>query len=264
MILVLGGSVWDQYRQFLRVEIIEIDPLCTLYKGAGNSVVLTTEDGATALVVDTKTGSAAEFLRKNVTARNVIIVNTHSHPDHTGGNALFPEATVIAGAYGKEQWDSDSGGAAYPSRTVEIGEEVAIPVGNETVIIRNTGRGHTQNDTVVYLKNRKLLVTGDLVFIEMHPAMIEESGTKVSNWINSLDDLHARFDTNILVPGHGPKSDRNALQVMKAYFTSINDAIDVPEKLNTLKKKYEHYETIPFMLNFDATVSFIKNEIERE
>lgn len=264
LVVLIGGFAWYQYRQFMKVEIIRVDPLCTVYQGAGNSVVLTSKDGATALVVDTKMGSAADLLRKNVTARTIIIVNTHSHSDHTGGNALYPKATVIAGAYAREQWNRDSGGAAYPSRTVKTGEEITLPVGDETVIIRNMGRGHTQDDTVVFLKNRKLLATGDLVFAEMHPALIDTSGTSVRDWIGLLDDMYARFDAKTLVPGHGPVSDRKAILLMKEYFTSIRDAIGSPEKLNALKEKFGNYTGMPFMMNFDATVSYIKKELERK
>jgi glyoxylase-like metal-dependent hydrolase (beta-lactamase superfamily II) len=264
LLLAAGAFVWYQYSQFQKVEIIKVDPLLTVYKGGGNSIVLTTKDGTTALIVDTKMGSAAEVLRKAVTAEHITIVNTHDHSDHTGGNALYPKATVIAGAYGKEQWDKDSGGAAYPARTVKPGEEITIPVGDETAVVRNMGRGHTRDDTVVFLKKHGMLVTGDLVFIDLHPALIERSGTSIASWIGLLDDLYARFDAKSLVPGHGPVSDRKAILDMKEYFTSIRDALGNREKLDALKEKYGNYRGMPIMMNFNATVSFIEKEKERK
>ncbi|HOD13639.1 MAG TPA: MBL fold metallo-hydrolase [Spirochaetota bacterium] len=264
--LLLAGVlyVWYQYSQFQKVEIIRVDPLLTVYKGGGNSIALTTKDGATALIVDTKMGGAAEVQRNDIKADTITIVNTHDHSDHAGGNALYPKATVIAGAYGKEQWDKDSSGAAYPARTLQPGEEMVIPVGDETAVIRNMGRGHTQNDTVVFLKKRGLLVTGDLVFLGQHPALIERSGTNIASWITHLDDLYARFDAKSLVPGHGPVSDRKAILDMKEYFTSIRDAVASPEKLDALREKYKNYRGMPIMMNFNATVSYIKKEMERK
>lgn len=261
VLLIAGGAyVWYQYQQFLKVEIIRVDPYLTIYKGCGNSIVLTSKDGSKALIVDTKMKSAAELLRNSVTATDITIVNTHDHSDHTGGNALFPKATVIAGAYDKKQWDLDSGGETYPTRTVKPGEEITIPVDDETVVIRDMGRAHTLNDTVVFLKNRRLLMTGDLVFKDMHPALINRSGTSVAAWIKVLDDLHARFDAATLVPGHGPISDRKAIPGMKEYFTSIRDAIGSPEKIDALKEKYKGYTGMPIMMNFNATAAFIKEE----
>jgi glyoxylase-like metal-dependent hydrolase (beta-lactamase superfamily II) len=255
-----GGYVLYQFQQFLKVEVIKVDPFLTIYKGAGNSIVLTTKDGKRALIVDTKLRSAAELLRSSVTATDITIVNTHDHSDHTGGNALFPKATVIAGAYEKGQWEVDSGGEAYPTRTVKVGEEIVMPFGDETVVIRNMGRAHTTNDTVVFLKNRKLLVTGDLVFRDMHPALLSKSGTSVAAWIKVLDDLYARFDAKMLVPGHGPVADRSAVLAMKEYFTSIWDAVGDREKLDALKEKYKGYRGMPIMMNFKATVNFIRDE----
>lgn len=264
-LLLTGGSyVWYQYSQFQKVEIIRVDPLLAIYKGGGNSIVLTAKDGKTALVVDTKMGSAAEILRNDVKAESVTIVNTHAHSDHTGGNALYPKATVIAGAYGNEQWDKDSSGAAYPARTVKPGEETTVQVGDETAVIRNMGGGHTQNDTIVYLKKRGLLVTGDLVFVKLHPALVERSGTNIAAWIGILDDLYARFNAKTLVPGHGPVSDRKAILDMKEYFTSIRDAIGSPKKLDALREKYHNYKGMPIMMNFNATASFIRKEMEKK
>lgn len=262
LLLAVVLYVWYQYSQFQKVEIIRVDPLLTIYKGGGNSIALTTKDGAAALIVDTKMGGAAGVQRNDIRADTITIVNTHDHSDHAGGNALYPKATVISGAYGKEQWDKDSRGAAYPARTLKPGEEIAIPVGDETAVIRNMGNGHTQNDTVVFLKKRGLLVTGDLIFIGQHPALIERSGTSIASWIAHLDDLYARFDTKSLVPGHGPVSDRKAILDMKEYFTSIRDAVGSPEKLDALREKYKNYRSMPVMMNFNATVSYIRKEKE--
>jgi glyoxylase-like metal-dependent hydrolase (beta-lactamase superfamily II) len=264
LLLAGGGYVWYQYQQFLKVTIIRVDPLLTIYEGAGNSIVLTTKDGSKALIVDTKLKSAAELLRNDVKAADITIVNTHDHSDHTGGNALYPKAMIIAGAYEKKQWDLDSGGEAYPARTVKPGEEITMPFGDETVVIRNMGRAHTLNDTVVFLKNRRLLVTGDLVFKDLHPALITRSGTSVAAWIKVLDDLYARFDAKTLVPGHGLVSDRKAILDMKEYFTSIGDAVGSPEKIDALKEKYKGYKGMPIMMNFNATVSFIEEEKKKQ
>ena len=87
VLLLAGGLyVWYQYSQFQKVEIITVDPLLTIYKGGGNSIVLTTKDGTKALVVDSKMGSAARVLRNDVRAADITIVNTHDHSDHAGGN----------------------------------------------------------------------------------------------------------------------------------------------------------------------------------
>jgi len=121
-IIVAAGGVYlyRGYQKFMTVETIVLDPQLTLYLGGGNSIVLTSEDGLSALVVDTKMRGAAETLRNYVKAKNVTIVNTHDHFDHVGGNALYPQATIIAGEYTKEQWDKDSHKLSrYPDITLK-------------------------------------------------------------------------------------------------------------------------------------------------
>jgi glyoxylase-like metal-dependent hydrolase (beta-lactamase superfamily II) len=261
--IVAGGFYsWKIYQQFGKVETVQIDPQLTAYLGGGgNSIVLTSEDGSKALVVDTKMGKAAKKLRETVKAADITIVNTHAHFDHTGGNSLYPSAKIISGAYTNEQWEKEAKKASrYPDVTLKPGEEKVINVGSEIVHIRNMGRAHTWNDVVVYCEKRKLLVTGDLVFIDMHPAVYAKSGANVASWIGVLDSLSKQYEIKTLIPGHGKISDQSALAVMKDYFVSIGDAIGNPDKQAELKKKYKDYFTLPCIFSFRNTTKFIEKE----
>ena len=257
----VGWYVWSSYSKFMKVEVVTKDPLLTIYLGGGNSVVLHSEDGKTALIVDTKMRSAAQALKSHIKAENIIIVNTHDHLDHVGGNALYPAAKMIAGAYAKEQWDKDSSQASrYPDTVLKPGEEQILKIGGETVHLVNMGRAHTYNDVVVYFENRKLLVTGDLVFNQMHPALIARSGTKVALWIDTLEKLSKKYKIQTLIPGHGPVADQNALLAMRDYFTSIRNAIGREDQLAALKEKYKDYVSMPFVFSFGHTREFIQKE----
>jgi glyoxylase-like metal-dependent hydrolase (beta-lactamase superfamily II) len=256
-----GFYVWQTYQKFMKVETIQYDPQLTVYLGGGNSIVLTSEDGASALIVDTKMRNAAEILRNQVKAKDVTIVNTHAHLDHTGGNSLYPQAKIIAGGYTQKQWDDDSSKSSrYPDITLRPGEERVLKIGSETVHVFNIGRAHTWNDVVVYCKNRKLLVAGDLVFHQMHPAVIAKSGTNVGLWINVLETLSKKNQIKTLVPGHGDVTDQNALLAMKNYFISVGDSIGDKGKQAILKEKYKNYVAFPGMFSFNNTLQFIEQE----
>ena len=260
-VLVCGIMILVGYRKFMNVETIEFDPHLEIFLGGGgNSLVLTSEDGSLALVVDTKLASAARFMRKHVKAQNIIVVNTHAHDDHTGGNRLYGGARFISGAYTLDQWKRLAPKQAYPQETVKPGEEMTLQVGSEIVHLRNMGAAHTTNDLVVYLEHRQLLMTGDLVFLNRHPVLSAASGCTVSGWISAIDSLSALYSIKTLLPGHGEVSDKSALPAMKEYFVSIRDARDNPARLKELKKKYSNYSSVPAMADFKKTLAYIKKE----
>ena len=260
-ICVAGVSFHKMFRKFMAVETVRYDPQLTIYLGGGgNSIVLTSEDGSKALVVDTKMGGAAKKLRDEVKAKEIIVVNTHLHRDHIGGNMLYPDAKIISGAYTREQWKSNANNNRYPDETVKPNEEIVEKIGTETVHIRNMGQAHTWNDIVVYCENRKLLVTGDILFISMHPVLFTKTGANVASWVTILDSLNNRYQAKAVVPGHGKVSDQGALMTMKDYFVSIGDAIGSPEKQAALKQKYRAYFKVPGMSGLEKTLAFIENE----
>jgi glyoxylase-like metal-dependent hydrolase (beta-lactamase superfamily II) len=261
--LIIGGFYYGKInKQFGKVETVQLDPQLTVYLGGGgNSIVLTSEDRSKALVVDTKMGKAAKKLRETVKAADITIVNTHAHFDHTGGNSLYPSAKIISGAYTSEQWNKETKKTSrYPDVVLKPGEEEVINIANDIVHIRNMGRAHTWNDVVVYCEKRKLLVTGDVVFIDMHPAVYAKSGANVASWIGVLDSLSKQYEIKTLIPGHGKISDQSALSTMKDYFVSIGDAIGKPERRAELKKKYKDYFSLPFIFSFNRTIKFIEKE----
>ena len=210
-ILIIGGSIVAAiiilcavftgigYSKFMTFETVEHDPQLEIFLGGGgNSIVLTSEDGSTALVVDTKMARAAKELRKKVKTPQIIIVNTHAHPDHTGGNGLYAGAHVISCAYTNEQWHSMAGKIAFPDETIPIGGEKVLQIGSETVHIRNIGRAHTWQDIVLFLEKRKLLITGDLLFLDMHPVLKAGDGLQYR-----LMGRCARHAPSRLRSGHG-------------------------------------------------------------
>jgi len=262
LIISLGVIFTRSVKPLVTVESVPIDKKLSVYTGGGgNSLVLISEDSTNALIVDTKMGFTAKKIAQAVKGMTVTIVNTHCHSDHTGGNFLFPGATIIAGAFTKKQWAHDAGKKSpYPSKTLQPGEEIQVFIGSETVLVRNMGRGHTWHDIVVYFVNRKLLATGDLVFYNFHPVLLPSSGTTVAGWVSCLNSLRDGYDVTVVVPGHGSVGTVEMIADMKQYFISAEKAARHKALYNSLKKKYDHRTNIPMISSFEKTVNFVKGE----
>jgi glyoxylase-like metal-dependent hydrolase (beta-lactamase superfamily II) len=265
--LVAGGVYfWNMYQKYMVVHTMQISPELKIVWGgskSGNSIVLSSKDGSSVLIVDTKVGDEALNLKKmsyTANVKDVIVVNTHAHWDHTEGNALYTNAKIIGGADNKDYWQQASKSSKYPDITLKPGEEKIITIGDEKVHIKNMGQAHSWNDVVVYLEKNKLLVTGDIVFDGVHPVLFVEGGSNTDKWITVLETLHKNYDIKTLVTGHGRVLDSTALETQKEYFVSIGNAIGNPEKLEAAKNKYKNYYSIPSLSGFDTTVKFIENE----
>lgn len=261
LILTCGIAFLGFQKSMGKTKTVQIDDhLLVIEGGGGNSIILTSEDGSRALVVDTKMGGAAKKLAARVAAKEELVVNTHLHMDHTGGNRLFPDAAIIAGAYTRDQWKALGKNTRYPDILIQPGQDTAIAIGSETVHLRNLGGAHSWDDLVVYLEKRKFLMTGDLVFNHMHPAMFVQGGSSVRSWIAALDTLITAYEVDRVLPGHGALSDKKVLLEMKDYFVSISDAVGDPAKLSAAKERFNDYHGIPMLTGFGKVVSFIEKE----
>lgn len=76
--------------------------------------------------------------------------------------------------------------------------EMTVNLGNREVRIRHLGRGNTAGDTIIYLPQEKILVTGDLLD---HPVPYLGGGYP-SELVKTLQVM-AQIDAQIIVPGHG-------------------------------------------------------------
>jgi cyclase len=164
-----------------------------------------------------------------------LAVNTHLHGDHTYGNALLPDSTVIVGhektrtglladfllAATPPIWSPapDWGVAAVRPPTVVLRDELTLHTGGRRIELRHPGyAAHTEGDVVAWLPDERVLFSGDLLFNRITPLIMMGS---VDGALRSLDWL-ADFGAATVVPGHG----------------SLIDGADLPDVLATLERYY--------------------------
>ena len=82
------------------------------------------------------------------------------------------------------------------------------------------GPAHTEGDVVAEIPARGVVFSGDLLFIGGHP--IVWAGP-VANWVAALDRILA-MDVDVIVPGHGPVTDKAGVRELRAYFVELEAA----------------------------------------
>ncbi len=211
---------------------------------------LISDQGET-LLVDTLfdlklTGEMLTAMRKaEPAAANIkTVVNTHANGDHCWGNQLVKDAEIIASRACAEQLADDSTERLHhllaapgllgdyvrkifgafdfdgiditpPTRTFE--RELLLSVGGKPVHLLEVGPAHTDGDILVHLPEDKIVFTGDILFIEGHPILWVGP---VQNWLDACDRMLA-MDIDVVVPGHGPLTDKAGIQAVKGYLEYI-------------------------------------------
>ena len=175
------------------------------------------------------------------------VINTHMHPDHVFGNAIFKaeKPTFIAHhkmarglAARAERYMSINkgllGDAAFegteivlPSEHVKDRTELDLGERKITLVARPTA--HTDNDMTVFDETTKTLIAGDLLFSGHIPTL----DGSILGWIALIDVLRKEKAERV-VPGHGPAnmSWPDALDPLDRYLRGIADEVRSMIKAN--------------------------------
>ncbi|HEY3603343.1 MAG TPA: MBL fold metallo-hydrolase [Sporichthyaceae bacterium] len=184
-----------------------------------------------ACATERRTRALQDAIRRVSTAPVRTLINTHHHGDHTFGNYLFDEATIVAQDNARDAllgfgtpfsapfWtEVDWGHIDLAPPFLTFAERVTHWVDDlRCEVIHPNTPAHTTNDAVVWISERKVLFTGDLIFNGGTPFLLMGSLT------GALDALAflGRFDARTIVPGHGPICGPEAIDRVAAYIRFV-------------------------------------------
>ncbi|MES2625139.1 MAG: MBL fold metallo-hydrolase [Pseudomonadota bacterium] len=227
--------------------------------GGANSVALLGDEGG--LVVDAKldiaSADAELAVLKGLSAKPVkFLLNTHVHPDHTGGNLSYANqgATIIAHEDVRKILSAGQRGgppepaAALPVLTFANGGGMTLQVNGETVHIVHMPAAHTADNSMVYFVNANVYQLGDIYSASRYPVI---AGGTLKGFIDSINlvlgeaNEQARF-----IPGNGPVATRADVV---AYKTMLEKVYSNIEKLVAEGKTLEEVVAAKPTAEFDAT-----------
>ena len=185
-----------------------------------NAGAITDEDGT--IIIDTcateaRTSRFLTMIRDATGDAPVrLAVNTHQHGDHTYGNSVLPESTVLIAHEATREgllvdplidgcppfWEPVPQWGRVTRRvpSVVFRDELTLFAGQRRVELRHPGgAAHTLGDLVVWLPDERVLFSGDLLFHGVTPLVLMGS---LQGALRSLDWM-VEFEPEHIVPGHG-------------------------------------------------------------
>jgi glyoxylase-like metal-dependent hydrolase (beta-lactamase superfamily II) len=228
--------------------------------GAGGNIALQAgKDGV--LLVDT--GNAGAVTDKVLAAIRTVsdkpiryIINTHVHPDHTGGNEKIAKAgstiaggnvvgdigqsagegaTVVAAQQVLDRMSRKDGttaaspSAAWPTDTY-ITDEKELFFNGEAIQIFHQPGAHTDGDSIVFFRRSDVVVTGDIFVTTSYPIIDLDRG---GSYQGVLDGLNHILDITIpadkqeggtyVIPGHGRLCDEADVVEYRDMMTILRD-----------------------------------------
>ena len=205
----------------------------------GRVAVLFGPDGV--LMVDTEDPQLAsktlDTIRTFTNAPIRIVVNSHIHPDHTGGNAFFAKqgAAIFSQENLRDEMLHPPGPgttgraldpASVPTVTYRYGSPgvpaVTIHMNGETVDFIPMMPSHTAGDTIVRFNKANVIYIEDFYRNFGYPFADQANGGSIRGMIEAVDLIQklAGPDTT-LVPGHGTLVRKQDLAGYRAMLVEI-------------------------------------------
>ena len=175
------------------------------------------------------------------------VINTHVHPDHTGGNKAFaklnPPPEFIAhknftpayvnrvNTYNKRLLEllGEKNMLGPYVATKEVEDFLQLDLGDRKLTLTAWETAHTNHDLTVFDHTSQSLIAGDLLFVK-HIPVIDGS---LNGWIRVTRQLIDFFKTlpneryvKRIIPGHGPlQNDERGLKNQLNYLANLKRSV---------------------------------------
>jgi cyclase len=233
-----------------------------MFIGRGGTIgYLINNDGAVG--VDSQFIDTAEIcvagLKQKAPKGIAMLINTHHHGDHTGGNKAYGTSNIVAHENclksHRATTEKTADQQAYASKTFK--DVWTEKFGNETIEARYFGPGHTGGDAVIHFQNANVMHMGDLLFNRAHPNIDRAQGARIDNWITILDTVSKRANNDtIIIAGHAKdnnvRNGRAELAHFRNYLTAVLDHARAGVKAGQSK---EEVQKLPVLKGFEDNAS---------
>lgn len=240
-VVCLATPLWAQapaapapapQQDFSKVEIKTTKLAENFYtlEGSGGTIgILAGPDGV--FMVDTQFAPLTEKLvaaiKQVSDGRIRFVVNTHVHPDHTGGNENFGKMGVALLSRPQLRTRLAARPAPAPAlATVTYDAPVSFHMNGDEVQLIPVRTAHTDGDTMVKFVKADVIMSGDFYRQIGYPYPDRNSGGTVQGLIDGLQQMADAAGPNTkIVPGHGIVVNKTEVLAHRTMAIAIRDKV---------------------------------------
>src|SRR5882762_7943987 len=228
-----------------------------------NSVII--EGTREVMLVDaqlTKTSAERVLQEIEKTKKPLSIVYiTHEHADHFLGLEVFkepyPRVRIIANSAVAERinkvyqekidkWKKilGSSGSSHVVAIETFDGDFNKFESSKIEVLKNI-QGDTDENTMLWIPGQRILITGDVLFSDMHVYTAETDNKARGKWLNSLQRIR-ELKPSVVIPGHSkvgaPLDASTAVDFTENYLLAFEEELkkakDADSLINTMKEKF--------------------------
>lgn len=167
-----------------------------------------------AIIFDTPTNDKSSeeligWLKDTLHYKINAVIPTHFHNDCLGGLKAFQKYNIPSYAYFKTIAFARENNFAVPQNS--FNDSLILKVGNETIIAKFFGEGHTRDNVVGYFPSEHIMFGGCLIKeIDANKGYLGDAN--VNAWSDTVEKVKEEFpDVKIVIPGHGEYGNKKLL-----------------------------------------------------
>src|SRR5258705_2559799 len=213
-----------------------------------------------AQLTKTRAEKVLQAIRKTKKPLSIIYI-THEHADHFLGLEVFKEAypgvriiatSAVVDRINKvyqeriDKWQKILGsGATSHVVAIEQFDGNFIKFESSKIEVLKNIQGDTDENTMLWIPGQRILITGDVLFNDMHIYTPETDSKARGKWLNSLQKI-GELKPSVVIPGHSkfgaPLDASTAVDFTANYLLvfeeELKKAKDAESLINTMKEKF--------------------------
>jgi len=158
---------------------------------------------------DKNSNELIQWITEKLDCNIKALVPTHFHDDCLGGLKSFNENGIPSYATFKTIELAKENHLVEPKNG--FNESLVLKVGDENVLVKFFGEGHTKDNVVGYFPSEKILFGGCLIkAVDASKGYLGDAN--VLEWANTVESVKKEYpNAKIIIPGHGSFGDTQLL-----------------------------------------------------